>query len=93
MIVVVTSSSLGRLLQQPEGDEEGLKNSFQKLFDWLKKHACRLQPTFPGTDAENLLVYFNLVCETEIKDDDIVALRKLPGIDGAYRKGAEELPA
>ena len=90
MIVVITTPQLGKLLQ---GSEELSGRQNKKLQQWLQTHHASLRPTFPGVEDETMVVYFQLVSQQHISDVDIEELRELPGIDGAYRKAAEEPPA
>ena len=90
MIVVITTPQLGKLLQDSHGIA-GSQN--KKLLQWLQKHDSLLQPTFPGVEEESMQVYFELQSQHNISDNDLEELRQLPGIEGAYRKAAEEPPA
>lgn len=93
MIVVITSQELGQLLHQAAANLESVGNNhFEKLHNWLKKHHYTLQPTFPGIDVESMQVYFHLQPATEISEQEIAELSQMPGIEGAYRKAAEDLP-
>jgi len=93
MIVVTTSLPLAKLLnaKEPVTKSDNDKN-FKDLTIWLQKHHCKLDPTFPNIDQENMQIYFELNCAGDINEHQIEHLRTLPGIEGAYRKSEEGLP-
>ncbi len=93
MIVVVTSSRLGRILQHhPDTKNFSDSKDYLALQKWLEQNKGRLVPTFPETESENLQVYFQLQTETTLTQTDLNELLKLHGIEGAYEKPSEELP-
>jgi hypothetical protein len=94
MIAVITSPELGKLLHQNTDERHKVEaEQYRKLQSWLDKHHYTLQPTFPGIDVESMQVFFQLQSAKEVSDKEIEALRQLPGIEGAYRKAAEDLPS
>lgn len=93
MIVVITSQELGQLLHRSAGKSESVNSQpFQQLQNWLQKHHYTLQPTFPGIDVASMQVYFELQPANKISEQEIAELSQMPGIEGAYRKAAEDLP-
>ena len=63
-----------------------------QLVNWLEEHQCKLVPTFPGIEDENMQTYFSLQSEKDISDAALEKLQGLPGIEGAYRKPEDSLP-
>lgn len=91
--MVITSQGLAEILHNLSNDEESLPYDFSNILTWLKKNNLTLQPTFPGIEEASMLVYFQLGADDEITDKQLEQLRQMPGIEAAYRKGAEELPS
>ncbi len=93
MINVVTTSALGKLLFQ-HGSFENFPNAndYLSLQKWLEKKQARLNPTFPENEDQQLRNHYRLEANLEISQEDLDNLLKMPGIDGAFKKPADDLP-
>ena len=94
MIAIVVSSALGKLLHQ-HGDINHIphQRKYLALINWLEQNQSKLVPTFPGIEDENMQTHFALQTKKNISDGALKELQGLAGIEGAYRKPEDSLPA
>lgn len=96
MIAVATSTALAKALHQYKYVSrfpEALAKDYKLLKAWLDKHLADLQPTFPDTDNEQLLIHFQLTSPKHLTQSDLDSLLRVPGIKGAYEKPSDDIPS
>ena len=94
MIAIVVSTALGKLLHQYEDISHiPHQRKYLALINWLEQNQSKLVPTFPGIEDENMQTHFNLQSKKSISDAALKDLQNLAGIEGAYRKPEDSLPA
>ena len=93
---IVLHKKLADILHQYHGVQVPAniqQQEFISFFRYLKKNNLSPQPLFTGSTDENLKTHFSLNVTEEQAKNIQSGLLKITGVDGAWAKPSDELPA
>lgn len=96
MLNILLDKKLAIILHQYHGDQIPAtirEKEFGPFFRYLKQNKLSPEPVFPGSTDESLLPHFLLNIPDEQAREILPALTKIVGVESAWIKPADELPA